>query len=379
MPSRPRQILRSSPASAAQWRNTGGGRRAAQIAAILAAHDIITHDIEDHSPRRPTRLELLRAAWHLRFREPRIPMRPDRDLIRYLAGDYLRHRWYFEAHPEIRVFLVENLTDYARLRAARDVGVHLVGVPANLEVWQSPEQCDFYSGEPMPGSLHREAVFAGLADTVFCISREEQWFLANHGTRTDFLPYHPPAEQRPQLARIRAQREAVATGRGILAFAAGSNRRNLQGLAALAKLIRELPPTTDYHFHVGGFDTEALRDEFPAGNCTFHGALSDERFNVLLAECRATIIHQEQGAGALTRIPELLCAGVPVLASPIAARSTGGLTGVHLYHDADELGRLCATPLGIPPRPEPDEAAGRRLAATILRLDATGRSSSARP
>lgn len=373
MSGQPLTVLYSSPASRPQWRQVGGGRRAAQVRDILAAHGIswiLSDDI-----RNPAfgRAALLRAALHLRWGgQPAVKFRADRGIIRHLANDYLRHRWFFAQHPEVGAFLIDNCTDYAQLRAARDAGVPVVALPMNFEVWQRPEQQDFYSGEPMPASLHREATFIARSDAVFCISREEQWYLANYGAAADYLPYLPPAGDRAPLAAIRSRRQAGAPATGeVFAITTASNLRNREGLLALAALVRSLPADPGFRLHVGGRGTAGLRDHFPSDRCTFHGELSEEAMAGLMVRCQAGIVFQQVGTGALTRIPELLCAGVPVLANPHAARSFHGTAGVHVFHDAAGFSGLCRQPLPLPPAPEPDVAAENRFVAAIRRLAAT--------
>jgi hypothetical protein len=364
-------VLRSSAHAQPQWRNCGGGRRSAQIEEILRRHDIAWIDAFENPP--PTRRQLLWTALKLRFTAPAIKMRAQRGLIRYLAGDYLRHQWYFAQRPETRVFLVEECTDYARLRAAREAGVGVVCLPHNLEVWQQTVPRDFYSGEPLPQALHREAQFAALGDVVFCLSREEQWFLTNHGAKTDFLPYFPSVGEVRRLTRIRNSRlEHPPSGYEFFTVTTGANAKNREGVAALAEVIEQLPNDASFHLHVGGHALEELRPRFASKRCTFHGALTDDQLDALMLRCQAAIVFQPAGVGALTRIPELLCAGIPVLANPHAARSAYHLTGVHLFHDPAELLALARRSLEPPPMPSPDTAAEERLVGWIQRLHERG-------
>jgi hypothetical protein len=364
-------VLRSSAHALPPWRQCGGGRRSAQIEDILRRHGIAWQDELVSPP--PSRPQLLAAVWHLRFRAPRIRMRFNRDLVRYLAADYWRYQWHFAHHPETRVFLLEEVTDYARLRAAREAGVGIICLPHNLETWQQPPARDFYSGESLPIALHREAVFAGLSDVVFCISREEQWFLANHGAVTDHLPYFPSGDDLRRLDQIRNQRLAnPPTTHELLVVASGHNARNREGLRRLAGLLRDLPTDNGLALHLGGQQLEDLRPHFDLPGCTFHGEMSAATLDALMVRCRAAIVYQPAGVGALTRIPELLCAGLPVLADPHAARSAYHLSGLHLFHNARELLTLAQAPLAVPPRPSPDLAAEQRLVAWIRTLAESG-------
>ncbi len=362
-------ILRSSAHAHPQWRNCGGGRRSAQIEEILTRGGYSWNDTFDHP--RPSRWGLLQSFLRLRFTQPRIKVGLDRGLMRHLAGDYLRYRWYFQQPSSPKVFLVEECIDYGRMRAAWDTGTGMICLPHNLEIWQRPTPDDFYSGEGLPHSLHREAFFTSLGDVVFCISREEQWFFTNYGANADFLPYHPPATEVARLRPIREARMAAAPGANeFFAITSASNQKNREGLIALAGLLAQMLPGRNFHLHVGGYQTTDLRDLFPADRCSFHGELEEGKVGELMRRCQGAIVYQTSGVGALTRIPELLCAGIPVLANAHAARSAQHLSGVHLFHDGPELLALAGTALPMPPMPQPDRAAEQRLLSWVARLAA---------
>jgi len=59
----------------------------------------------------------------------------------------------------------------------------------------------------------------------------------------------------------------------------------------------------------------------------------------LLADTRGCIVYQENGSGALTKIPELLIAGVPVIINSHAARSHHNLPGIFEFTALEQLGR----------------------------------------
>jgi hypothetical protein len=79
--------------------------------------------------------------------------------------------------------------------------------------------------------------------------------------------------------------------------------------------------------------------------------VSSEKLDELLAGAKATLVHQPLATGALTRMAELLMSGLPVIANPIAARSTWHHQGVHVFEDEAELNALCAASLPMPPVP----------------------------
>jgi hypothetical protein len=68
----------------------------------------------------------------------------------------------------------------------------------------------------------------------------------------------------------------------------------------------------------------------------------------------AVLIYQEAGVGALTRIPEMLIAGILVIANSNTCRSAYNYDGIYCYDDDYELIKLMESELGLPeilPRP----------------------------
>ena len=95
---------------------------------------------------------------------------------------------------------------------------------------------------------------------------------------------------------------------------------------------KELP----YDLLVAGYGTESLiKVSHP--NISFLGTLSTEEIEKMLIEIDGIIIYQPPTTGALTRIPEMLLAGVPVFANFDAARNFFGVSGITLYTSFNDL------------------------------------------
>ena len=90
----------------------------------------------------------------------------------------------------------------------------------------------------------------------------------------------------------------------------------------------------------------------------FLGSLSNEQLDSILCRVKACLCYQERGAGALTKICEMLVAGVPVAANTVAARSYHGMAGVFEFNCLDALRstleQLDAAPGEIPAPEQPD-------------------------
>ena len=107
-------------------------------------------------------------------------------------------------------------------------------------------------------------------------------------------------------------------------------------LAILERIAATQPLAVD----VAGFGTERLARE--SKTLRFLGAVSPEQLDGLLMTTRGLLLHQRSAAGAVTRIAEMLTAGIPVIGNPIACRSAIELPGVHVYGDERELAALAA-------------------------------------
>jgi hypothetical protein len=180
---------------------------------------------------------------------------------------------------------------------------------------------------------------------VITISREETFLLRNLGIPCLFFPYYPTEAVRSRLLRVRERRRST-TKNGVLLLGSAVNPQNSKGMARVLDFWGKsfLPPESG-RLIVAGFGTEAspsLAGRRPG--VEFLGSLADADLDDLLSRVRSCLCYQENGSGALTRICEMLIAGVPVLANGHAARSYhhwpgviefDGLTGL-----ANAVGRL---------------------------------------
>jgi hypothetical protein len=112
---------------------------------------------------------------------------------------------------------------------------------------------------------------------------------------------------------------------------------------------------------VAGYGTEAfLPARIGHDSIRLAGPMSPTELEDLLVGVRACLCYQEGGGGALTRIPEMLLAGVPVVANTHAARSFHEAQGLIEFTTLQDLpaavaraGSMGEFPTPIPPDPEP--------------------------
>ena len=119
---------------------------------------------------------------------------------------------------------------------------------------------------------------------------------------------------------------------------------------------------------IAGYGTEQLRTAFERTGARVMGTVSDVELDALQLDARALLVHYLPAPGALTRIPEALIAGIPVVANRHGARGYETMPGVHVYDSSEELEELLAADLPTPPVPTP-AAAQTRFVSRVLNND----------
>ena len=333
----------------------GGSRRAAQLAAALAPLDPTLVALQDRSTGPgATRLDGFRARidlWsgrdgiRLWSRGSRAQVLDSHRAARHWRGTLLT--------PSVRLVVVEDAIRFAPMvRAAVAKGIPVVTAPQNLE--------GLVVQQVAPGGqgalLLREVELLRSCALTVAISREETFVLTNFGIATHYFPYHPAAATVESRRRVRRERERSAKS-GVLCLGTAGNSPTRVGMKRAVEEWRRFGlASTLGVLTVAGYGTEALRTLAGEG-VEVAGAVDEATQDAMLVRARAAVVWQKRGAGALTRIPELLIAGVPVIASTHAARSWHGLPGIV---ELDSLAGLASlrlpSPAEIAEPPAPDAA-----------------------
>jgi hypothetical protein len=192
-----------------------------------------------------------------------------------------------------------------------------------------------------------------LADAVFCISREEQWLLNNLGIKAGYLPYFPDEAREQSLLQEREARgrDARSSQPEFLICATRGNTDTVDSFREQVEWIQHAFPDDGPVFHVTGNQTESVREVWNDPRFVFHGTCSEDAFISLKRRCRAICLHSKQGLGAVTRVPDMLLAGLSVIANATAARSYLDMEGVHIYDTQREFAGLLRADLPMPPTP----------------------------
>jgi hypothetical protein len=344
------QVLRdtSNVEERTNWAPYGAGGvwRRRQIDQILRRHGLEPLNMEP--PPRASIPQKLRSAAAAKIRCGR-GMLWTRVALASAAYSYAFYQHNAARSGVARVVLLEWGTDPVAFAALKDAGVKIVvTLMAVGSLWR--ERPSTISGA-YPGMFLTEIDSLRLADAVFCISREEQWLLSNLGIAAGYLPYFPDEERERALADERAARPARGGGSEFLICATRGNTDTVDSFREQATWIRESVPEGAAVFHVTGNQTESVRDIWSDPRFVFHGTCPEDEFVALKARCRAICLHSQKGLGAVTRVPDMLLAGLSVIANGPAARSFLDAGGVHVYDTRDEFGALLQTELPPPPTP----------------------------
>lgn len=208
--------------------------------------------------------------------------------------------------------------------------------------------------------LFREELRAlSLCRLAVTISREETVLLNNLGVPAAYFPYYPG---RPILDRLRAVRAARGSSpkEGFLAVGNAKNHQTREGLENLGRYWRERNMGSRFgKLMLGGFKAKKFLSPNAVGpGVEFFGTPDGAELDRIASGARAFLCYQESGSGALTRICEMLVAGIPVLANSHAARSYYNTKGLIEFEGLDSLEdalmRLDAFYEDIPEPPAPD-------------------------
>ncbi|KAM3116114.1 hypothetical protein [Phormidesmis sp. 146-33] len=251
-----------------------------------------------------------------------------------------------QQHTGAKVMVWEATKNYVAPYVADERHFKIVGVPQNLEALVTGQNAFFES-------FDIEAQALAKADIVFCIAREEEWLLRLKGVNAHFLPYYPPAKLFERLLSLREARTREQPSR-FLILGNAKNPPTKAGMIEQLNWLQEVRKTLEFQVDIVGFGTDELLSYCNHSDFFLHGAVELEKLNELMLRAKAALIHQQAGAGAITRIPEMLIAGIPVIANGNACRSAFTYAGVYCYDDRFELTDLMAKTLERPevlPRP----------------------------
>jgi len=321
----------------------GGNRRTAQIDELVreAGLGISNLNIDIKTTTRWSRyLKGIQVLAKQKFK-----IKPDYRIISGCGFEYQIYQEALNKHSGQKILLWEATKNYIGCNLASQAKFKIICIPQNLESLVVGN-LDRFTGESLPNSLENEIQYISKSDAVFCISREEQWLLNLRGINADYLPYYPPKEIVDNLLKIRELRTKKTPER-FLMLGSATNTPTKLGIIEVLNWLKHV--NFNNIIDIAGYGTEFLQ-EYCDGepNFNLHGTVNQEKLTELLINAKAVLSHQRATSGALTRIPEMLIAGIPVIANNIACRSAFSYPGVYCYDNESELADLMSKQIESP-------------------------------
>lgn len=231
-------------------------------------------------------------------------------------------------------------------------GLRVIAIPHNLEALMVG-YVDCLTGSRSLEALKDEISRLSISSLIACISLEETFLIRNLGLPGMWLPYYPPSRLVQRLLETRTAREqSRQSDRFLILGSVGRNMSTRKGLSDLLAGLNTLKQRIPVKLDLVGEGIGNIVPENNSLDIRVHGRVGDDQLKALMIDARAAIVHQEAGAGALTRVVDLITSGVPVLASTLAARSAMQYEGVTVYSDMDSLANCLSREFPIPPKPK---------------------------
>ncbi|MDB4902142.1 MAG: glycosyltransferase [Mucilaginibacter sp.] len=341
----------------------GGGKRTAQIREILNKNKI-SYSAADFEPYvQKSKSLALYLKGIIYNKKIGFNLKSDHSIGRYLKAF---ERFIYEKEPSM--FIWESVSNHYFLIANElyKKKIPFIALPHNLESLVNDNH-SFTSNLNAPDWFTEELKYLKYSNKVFTISLEEQWLLSIYGINADYLPYYPTKEVYSYLLNIRSEREKNkknGSPKKILLLGTFYNRPTMQGYV---DLLSQSAKFKDLIFNVVGFGSEIL-NSYNSPNIKVWGSVNTDLLKEIIIENDIVLLHQAPTSGALTKIPELLIAGIPIVANHSASRSYYGLDGIHIYQNYQELFDLIHTNLSTPPIPAAPIEAEKRFVDSIKLL-----------
>lgn len=273
------------------------------------------------------RLQLLSAF----LRHQASPFRLFRYLWHFYAGRntfFTFNRAAYEAllnRQKIDLCLLDHTMFLEAAQINQQRGIPTWVLPQNLETFDRYALTD-YREKNLPSFLigfRQELEIFRICQKRLLISRGEQWLLNGLNLEAEYYPYRPTGSLRERLLSLRARRAQSGIETGLFLMVGSSEHTTTgEGFTWLLRQAASQGWPDSSRLEVVGTKTETYAAAFGKDlPFTFHGWVSDSRLDDLLARAQAAIIPQRSGFGAVTRLAEFTCAGIPCLVSEHAAQA----------------------------------------------------------
>jgi hypothetical protein len=255
---------------------------------------------------------------------------------------------------EAEAIVWENtFPDFAYLPYAikKQFNKKVIACPHNLESL-IPHQKQRWSGNSKFDYLEEEIQSFRQCDEIFTISEEDQWLLNLFDIPAHYLPYFPVGELYEALCGIRKYREKHEPNDYFLIVGSIANPPTRAGMSKALRHLSELHrQKCDIPVLVTGFGTEVLAKEFNSDLIKIVGASHENTLREFMKHCKGAIISQGYSTGALTKIPELLVAGIPLVVDEGGSRSFKRFDGIQVFKTKQDLKDITMNEFKMPALP----------------------------
>ena len=155
------------------------------------------------------------------------------------------------------------------------------------------------------------------SDSTLVISKFEQSILDGLGVGTDYYPYLPVGLIKKRLLDVREERaKHDKASSSFLLIGSMNHKTTFESFKWFMRNISEHGLPSGMRIRVAGRGCDTLQDQFPKlQGVEYLGQLNQRDLEQELINTRAVLIPQLSGFGAVTRISEMACAGIPVFVS----------------------------------------------------------------
>lgn len=309
----------------------GGSKRSVQLREILTNHGLEFEDDSFDKDANVPKVQLVRRAIRaMGFIKKHYPKKIDSiaEYIRLIKYFALRLPAVYDKYlSQDVVFFWENTSDRDSLYLMKATGHRVIAAPHNVESLVTKGSLKV---------LQNEVDCLKACDVVFAISTEETWLLRLLGVNAHYLPYYPPIEVVNFYFSIRQKREKriLSERRSFLLIGSVGNPPTKEGMQSMIDYFGK--SSLPFDLRVAGYETETLINPHNP-SIRFYGTVSKSELEQILCEIDAVLIYQPPTTGALTRVPEMRIAGVPVFVNFDASRNYFNIEDVRLYDTFDDL------------------------------------------
>jgi hypothetical protein len=173
-------------------------------------------------------------------------------------------------------------------------------------------------------------------DQRLFISKVEAALIGGLGLPSYYYPYVPVGAIRESAARLRRERAQGERTPGLfMMLGTARHKTTRESLSWFIENVTRFGLPQDTRVVVGGARTdELLAAGVSIPGVELRGWIEQQELDHLLTQVQAVLLPQRAGFGALTRLPELACAGVPAIVSPHPVYALDPPPGLHIVDDS---------------------------------------------